>query len=448
MENQAKPRPDNSNGAVRRSLKDIMSVYGPALILALGGFIIAYQFVEPAPPKHLVMATGPQDGAYHLLGLKYQQILARYDVNLELRNTAGSVENLDLLQQPDGPVDIAFMQGGIGKERDTGKLTSVASLFHEPLWIFRYKNTNASELLRDLKGLKVAIDEPGSGTYAAITRLIQENDIPQGEIKPILVGGEAAADALLAGDVDVACFVSSYDAPYIQRLLTTDGIQLSSFARAEAYKRRHRFLSSVVLPRGAANLEADIPPTDITMLAPIANLAARQGLHPTLVILLVEAAREIHSPGDMFGEQGEFPSIYNTTFPINKHARKYDENGPPLLQRFLPFWIAVAIDRLVILLIPLATLLLPLFKILPPTYRWRVRSRIYKHYRYLFEIENLLQDNPSATQLDECNAQIGTIEDELRNIEIPLGYGGQLYQLRTHVRFVKQRVDNASLVKL
>ena len=425
-----------------------MSVYGPALILALGGFIIAYQFVEPSPPKHLVMATGPQDGAYYLLGLKYQQILARYNVSLELRNTAGSVENLDLLLKPDGAVDIAFMQGGIGTERDTGSLTSVASVFYEPLWIFRYKNTDSSELLGDLRGLRVAMGEPGSGTYAAINRMIKENDIPEGEIKPVLVGGRSAADALLTGDVDVACFVSSYHAPHIQQLLTTDGIQLSSFARADAYKRRHRFLSSVVLPRGAANLVADIPPADITMLAPIANLAARQDLHPTLVILLVEAAREVHSPGDMFGSQGEFPSIYNTTFPINKHAQKYDSNGPPLLQRFLPFWIAVAIDRLLILLIPLATLLLPLFRILPPTYRWRVRSKIYKHYRYLFEIENLLQENPSATQLDECNAQIIAIEDELRNIEIPLGYGGQLYQLRTHVRFVKQRVDNASLAKL
>jgi len=175
----------------------------------------------------------------------------------------------------------------------------------------------------------------------------------------------------------------------------------------------------------------------------VANLAARETLHPTIVVLLVQAATEVHSNGGIFEKERQFPSVYNTTFPINRDARRYIEKGPPWLQRFLPFWIAVAVDRLIILLIPLATLLIPLFKIAPPTYRWRIRSRIYTQYKYLFDVETALLQEPSLERLDDCLVTMGKIEDELGEISVPLSYADQMYQLRMHVRFVKQRVNQA-----
>jgi len=198
-----------------------------------------------------------------------------------------------------------------------------------------------------------------------------------------------------------------------------------------------------VLPRGAADLRRDIPPVDIQMLAPVASLTAKKKLHPTLVAVLMQAAVEVHSNGSMFEKQGQFPSTLNMTFPIHEEARRYLENGPPWLQRYLPFWVAVSVDRLRILLIPLATLLIPLFKIAPPTYRWRIRKRIYNHYRYLLEVETALLESPSESVLDRCTAQIEKIEEELAQVNIPLSYADQLYHLRMHVRFVRQRVDLA-----
>ena len=130
-------------------------------------------------------------------------------------------------------------------------------------------------------------------------------------------------------------------------------------------------------------------------------------------------------------------------FPINKNAERYLEKGPPLLQQYLPFWMAVWVERLLILLIPLATLLIPLFKIAPPTYRWRIRKRIYSRYLNLFEVESVLLENPSPAMLDQCTAKIEKIEKELSEVHVPLSYADQLYHLRMHVRFVKQRVDLA-----
>lgn len=114
-------------------------------------------------------------------------------------------------------------------------------------------------------------------------------------------------------------------------------------------------------------------------------------------------------------------------------------------QRYLPFWVAVTFDRLLVLLIPLLTLLFPLFKIAPPTHRWRIRRCIYKHYQYLFDIETSLMNAPSIETLDSCLEQIAHIEDDLAEISVPLSYADQLYHLRMHLRFMRQRIEQTRL---
>jgi hypothetical protein len=386
-----------------------------------------------------VMATGSPDGAYYRFGLQYREILARHGIELELLNTSGSVENVELLMDPNSKVDVALLQGGIGTKDDASGLTALASLFYEPLWIFRHEPVSLT--VADFTGRRVAIGEPGSGTLSAMRLLIENNALPTTAFEALELGGEEAADALLNGHADIAGFSASEQAPYIRRLLLSDGAHLTPFLRAEAYKRRYNSLASVVLPRGVMDLQRDLPPTDITMLAGVASLTAKSRLHPTLALLLVQAAVEIHSGGGLFEKQGEFPSIHHTTFPVNEDARRYLVKGPPLLQRYLPFWIAVTLERLLILLIPLVTLLFPLFKIAPPTYRWRIRKKIYNHYRFLFEVETALLKNPSVADLDRCITRMEDIEEQLSEVHVPLSYADQLYHLRMHVRFVKQRVD-------
>jgi TRAP-type uncharacterized transport system substrate-binding protein len=440
MKKQKGPSSDKLQGTGSpRTLRDLLSIYGFAIVLTVAGFIVAWQFVEPAPDRHLVMATGPQDGAYHRYGLRYRDVLARHGIELELLTTAGSVENLELLADPDKEVELILLQGGIGDVADTPGIKALASLFYEPLWIFQREKITTT--VPDLTSRRVAIGERGSGTHAAFRRLIENNDLPTTAFHALEMGGTSAAEALLSGQVDVACFVASIEAPYIRRLLLSEEVHLTPFVRAEAYIRHEHSFAKVLLPRGAADLRRDVPSSDVILLAPVASLTASEKLHPNLVAVLVEAAMEIHSPGGIFEAQGQFPSALNTTFPMHEDAQRYLENGPPWLQRYLPFWAAVSIDRLTILLIPLATLLIPLFKIAPPTYRWRVRKRIYSHYRYLFDVETALLNHPDREVLDLCTSKIDRIERELSEVNVPLSYADQLYHLRMHVRFVKQRVD-------
>jgi hypothetical protein len=119
-----------------RSLKDRLGIFGPAIIIAILGFIVAYPFVEPAPPRKITIGTGDPSGAYYAFAQRYREILAREGITLEIRSTAGSVENIKLLEAKEGEVDIAFVQGGIGDPAAQPELRSLGSLYFEPLWVF------------------------------------------------------------------------------------------------------------------------------------------------------------------------------------------------------------------------------------------------------------------------------------------------------------------------
>ena len=422
----------------RRSGWDLLVILGPALLLIVAGFALAFQFVKPAPPRQIVMATGSADGAYYRIALQYQQILARKGVELELVETGGSAENLELLQQPDGRVELAFLQGTAGLTGEVEGIYSLGSMFYEPLWLFWRGSPPKTETA--VLGRRIAMGEIGSGTLQALEVLFASNGLGNDDYTAVNLGGGDAAQALIEGTVNVAGFVSMFEAHAVQRLLRADNISLLPFNRADAYQRQYSFLSKVVLPRGLVSLEEDLPPADIPLVAMVANLAARESLHPALVALLLSAAREVHSGGDLFSEPKQFPSTEHTVLPLNPDAERYLTKGPPLLQRFLPFWLAILIDRLTVLLIPLVTLLFPLFKIVPPAYRWRVRSRIYRYYDELLDVEAILHNNPSAPELARCKEKLEELERLLDEVSVPTSYADTLYNLRLHLKLVHERV--------
>jgi TRAP transporter TAXI family solute receptor len=418
--------------------------FGTAILLTLIGFVIAWQFVNPAPPRTLVIATGHADGAYYLFAQRYRELLAHNGVELDIRTTAGSIENLEQLQ--DDSVNLAFVQGGTAAA-DTGKLTSLGSLYYEPLWVF-YRGGQTLTRLSELADKRIAIGEQGSGTYAITSQLLGDNfiDSTADTIQPI--GGATAAEALLAGDIDALFLVAAPAAPLVQQLLYQQDIRLMSFARAAAYTRMHPFLSAVTLPEGVIDLQTNIPPRDTVLLAATANLVVGNDFHPALVSLLLQAATRVQGTGDLFAQPGAFPNRDNLEFPLNDDARRFYKHGPPFLQRYLPFWTASMIDRLKVMLVPLLTLLLPLVKIMPPTYRWRVRKKIYRWYRELQALDTETPEIHSGNALDSLLQKLDTLEEEVRKVSVPLSYADELYSLRLHIGLVRDKLLDSQINRM
>lgn len=420
----------------------LLKTSGLAVLLALAGFALAYQFVEPAPPKVITLATGSPTGAYHAFGLAMRDILAANDIELKLHNSAGSDENAALLAK--GTVDIALMQGGTPLDAVSGgeQLRALASLYYEPLWIF-HRLDPAPIRLSELAGRRVNRGAPGSGTWRLTDELLRLNNVVSEKFSELDTA--TASKALRSGELDALFMVSGEKSPEVQTLLQAPGIALMDLPRAEAYHLHRRYLSPLRLPPGGINLASERPPTQRHLIAVTAMLVAREDLHPALVDLLLLSAPKIVGGDGLFHSVGQFPSGLYLSIPLGKEAQRFHKRGPSFLQRFLPFWAATLIDRLVVMLIPLAALVIPLFKLFPPLYRWRVRSRIYRWYEDLQRIETRLDTGGADPK--ELAAAIHGLETEVKQVETPLSYADQLYHLRNHIDLVRARVNQETSKK-
>ena len=436
------------------SFRDLLVTFGPFIVLAFALLAVAYWVLDPTPPSRVVLATGPDQGAYAEFGKRYAQILKGYGITVELRSTQGAAENLKRLREPGaGGVDVAFVQGGADEagrteNADDAELVSLGSMFYEPVWLF-YRTDSAQRLLKtgslsaltQLAGWKLNIGAPGSGVPNLMYRLLDANRIDPASLTLLREGQTPAVVALLAGESDALVFASAPESLLVQMLLQTPGIALFDFGQADAYSRRFAFLTPVTLPRGVVDLAGDVPPRDVRLVAPTATLVARKGTHPALIQLFVQAAQQIHGGAGWFQRKGGFPTSASTEEPLAKEAQRFYANGTPVLQRYLPFWLANLIDRMWPVLLTIVAVLIPVSRVLPPLYQFRIRSRIFRWYAQLREVEEAVGKRPAAELLDE----LGAIETRVENVTVPLSYADELYSLRGHIQMVGQRLRGAAV---
>ncbi len=427
---------ERRSGPLRRRL----AIQAAIAVLALAVLAAAAHWLEPLPPRHLVLATGPEGGYYHALGERYRERLARDGITVTVRTTRGAVENLELLRAGPPAADAAFVQGGVGGAAADEGLESLGSVFHEPVFVFARRSLGISRL-SDLAGRQIAIGPPGSGTRALALALLAFNGLDLRPSETLPLAGREARDALRSGRIDAAVFVIAHPLPSLAELFADPALELIGFDRAEAYRMRFAYLATVRLPAGAIDLPRDIPPRDLQLVAPVAALVVQDGLHSALKNLLARAARDIHGGTQLFAESDRFPAASHIDYPLNAYARRLIEDGPSIFARFLPFWVAVWGERILILLLLLLGLLLPLWRIGPPLYRWRTERRIYRWYRDLARLEAQGRGDVSDDARRKIFARLDALDDSVSTIRVPLAYARRLYELRTHIDLVRRRLD-------
>ena len=413
----------------------------------LAALIATYMLlVEPPPPRKIVIASGGQNGAYFRYAQKYAEDLKKDGLSVEVRETAGSVENLRLLGEKGSGVTVAIVQSGVARADELKHFDALGSMYHEPLWVF-YRGEKRLNRLAELAGKRIGVGPAGSGTHAIATQLLAVNGLIDSKfskegLRAVLVEETvaAAATALQKGSLDAAFFVAAFEADYIQSLLNDQGLRLLSFDQHEAYHRRFRFLAPVTLPTGMVNLGQNIPDHDVSLLAPTAMLVVRKDFHPALVPLLLMTATRVHGRGDELSDPGEFPAESFCDFPVSEDAKRYYKSGQPVLQRLLPFWLASLVDRAKVMLIPVIMLMMPLIRVAPPLMRWRTRRKIYLWYSDLRDIDQRLVAGLSGPELDEESERLKDIEHQVAHVDVPLSYMEEFYHLRLHLGMLQQHL--------
>ena len=402
--------------------------------------LVALQFVQPAPPRQISIAAGAKDGAYYRYAQRYAAILARSGIELRVLETNGSVDNLKRLLAPEDAPELALVQGGIATDEQKDALMGLGSMFYEPVWLLAPQGEHQGPL-NQLRGKRIGIGPPDSGTQFLALRMLSRSGISKSNNDFSSTDMTAAADQLQAGELDLLFLVSATDAPLLRRLTADQRIRVRELPHAVAYARIDPSLTPLTLPAGVLDLARGVPRADVSMVAATANLVAHPDIHPALVDLLLAAAAEVHGQSGLFADPGTFPSPLHSDFPLSSDAVRHYKNGPPFLQRYLPFWAATWIDRTKVMIVPLLALLLPLIKVLPPAYAWRIRRRIIRWYVALRRIDLELETGArGAHDLAKLGERLEQIQREVAQVDVPLSYTDQLYNLRLHIQALENRL--------
>ncbi len=425
---------------------DLFTSASPLLFAGAGLIWLAYWWLNPMPPKQLTLLTGPEQSAYAEMGDQYAKMLRQHRITVRLVPTEGSADNLRRLQA--GEADAGFVQGGSATaptDDDREELLTLGNLFVEPVWLF-YRAQSAANIsetgrlqsLSQLSSLRINAGTAGSGVPPLMDTLLDMHRMDPKKIKISHLEQTPATVQMLQGKLDAVVFASAPQAPMVQMLLQTPGIRLMDFPQNEAYARRLPFITPVTLPRGVVDLARNIPAQDVHLIATTTSMLVRESLHPGLRQLLSQATVQTHGQSGWFQRTREFPNASNSEFPLAPEAERTLKNGIPSLQRYIPFTLANLVERMWLALGIIIAVLLPLGKIAPPLYAYRVRSRVFRWYGELRDIESRLEAHPEDKEklLEELNA----IEAKVEKVILPLSYADELYALRNNIGLVRQRL--------
>lgn len=427
---------------LRRGLQ--RSALALATLVVGAGLWWAADQVRPLPPRHLVMTTGPEGSSYHELGKQYQAILATHGVTLELRPSAGDVENLRRLEDSASAVDVGFLQGGLTDPARSPGLSSLGTVMIQPLWIFYRPGAVAvTGYLSDFRRSRFSVGPVGSGTRNLTMMLIERAGIDTDSALLRGLTPDSAAEALTSGQLDGAAILTGWDADAVQRLLAAPGVELLPLKRVEAYAALYPFLERVVLPEGIGDLATDNPPADVPLLADKSSLVIRRGLHPAIQHLLLDAAEQIQARPGVFHVAGQFPAPEAIDFALSAEARHYYKSGRPFLQQHLPFWMAAVVERMLLLLLPLLGIILPLARLAPLIVAAVVRRRVFGLYAELKALEQEVRTLSTGAPPQAFVDRLDRLDHRAHAMRLPASYMPMIYTLRHHITLVREQVKAA-----
>ncbi len=422
--------------------------FSPAVasIIALGLVLVCalalLWVVRSAPPDKIVLTSGPEGSSFHRWALAYKKALATHGVGVDILTSAGSFDNLERLRAKNSKVDIGFIAGGLAKEENLEGLVSLGSVAYQPLMVF-YRSATPISRLSELAGKRLAIGAAGSGTQTLATNLLQANGISGAPTTFVDLDSGAAAAALLKGDLDAVFLMGdSASTQTLRTLIRSPQIQLYNFTQADAYVRRNAYLNKIVLPEGSIDLGSNLPSQDVVLIGPTIELVAHENLNSALSDLLLEVAKEVHGRPGLLQKRGEFPAPLEHEIPLSEDALRYYKSGKGFLFRNVhSFWLASLLNRLLVAVVPLVLVLIPAIRYLPVAYRMSMQLRLYRFYRPLLRLERETFGTLTREQAQELLQRVDELEAAINRLKIPASFGDRFYWLRSHLAFVRHRLE-------
>jgi TRAP-type uncharacterized transport system substrate-binding protein len=395
-----------------------------AIAAALALLALLAWLLQPMPPRHIRIASGQPNATTEVVARKYQAWLAREGIKAELVSSRGALENLDLLAR--GAVHVAIGQGGAPVPPGAA-VVSLGSIGYQPLWFFYRGAAPADDdLFGFLRGKRISVGLQGSGTRTVVEAIQALPPARDGaRFEPVELAAGPSIAALRSGDIDGLFLLAGMESGNVQTLLGLPGVRVLSFPVADALARLLEFAEVVSVPKGAFRLSPPYPPQDVRMVATTTTLLAQASLHPALQGLLVRASVELqHSEPAFFQRPGGFPAFIDKGTPASPIARRYLAQGPPTLERFLPYWLANLVDAAWVWMLGLLAVAYPLMRLLPSFRKTMFSLSASDKYSAIFELYAALRGPVTASQHAAIARRFAALEQDIQAMWVPKGCKG------------------------
>jgi TRAP-type uncharacterized transport system substrate-binding protein len=410
-----------------------------ALLCVIAAVWLALWYFIPSPPSSITIGAGVEGSATEHIAIRYRERLARHHVKVNIRLTKGSSDTVQLLRDPNSGVDTGFALGGVSNGAESPELVSLGRIANSPVWIF-YRSPEPMNGLSQLKGKRVSMNPGSRRTDAGILAAYGVNDQ---NTTFLTLNAPLATQALLNGEADAIFVSQEVSTPNVQALLRDPAVRLMNVAQAEALTQLFPSLNHLTLAQGVIDLEKNIPPNDVNLIALPLVFLARANLHPEMIYLLAQTMKAEHGRGGVFQRPGDFPTQIDPEFPMADEALDYYRNGPSFLQRYLPFWMISYAKRVAAIVVATIAVVIPLFTYAPKIYLWLLQSRLRRLYRRLRSVEDRLQDDLGASEVMSLQNDIDGINRSARIL--PLRHSDLFFPLIMHIDLVRARLASRLL---
>jgi hypothetical protein len=186
------------------------------------------------------------------------------------------------------------------------------------------------------------------------------------------------------------------------------------------------------------DFENNIPAADVTLVATGNSVLVRSDLNPEIINLLAQTLLEAHREPGLFQRFGDFPTLTDPEFPMAESAVDFYKNGPSFLNRYLPFWIVIHVQRLFAVLLAGGVIVYPLFHFAPKLYQWFLQDRMRKLYRRLRDVDEALQGALTSSEVAGLQTDLENINRAARIL--PRRHSDMFFDFNQHIESTRTRL--------
>jgi uncharacterized protein len=286
-------------------------------------------------PKFMSIVTGGTGGTYYPLGGSFAEIISDatgIDTNAEV--SGASAENMNTLK--DGNAEIAFSQTDIASYAQEGKLmfegaavdnvSAIGTLYPETIQIVTTAKSGIKSV-EDLKGKKVSIGAPGSGTAANAEQILEVHGIKLDDIQKQDLSFDESTAGIQDGTIDAAFVTAGTPTGAVEGLSATEDVVIVPIEqdKIDALIEKYPYYVKDEVPSGTYKLAEAVPTVAVQAMLVVSNDLSEDVVYDVTKAIFENLDKVTHAKGKMIKAEN---AVKGTGIELHPGAKKYfDEKG-------------------------------------------------------------------------------------------------------------------------